>query len=272
MSNYLVITENDESDWDDKTGLEYHYPSKYKGKIRKGVVVIYYKGRIKDLKYQSMRLSNEPHYFGTGIIGDIRSEFGTNNLFAKILEFKMFNEAISFKEGDKYLEDKANDWKLSNPQANYFRGNAVREITTDEFIKITSKAKLLDQQLVEPYADYEELHNTYVKEGKKVGYYTTKYERSKSNRDNALKIHGYNCCICNINFKDTYGDIGEGFIHIHHVNPLFSLDSEVVPDPLTDLVPVCPNCHAIIHRQKGKVISIDEMRQLYSKGKRKLTS
>lgn len=269
MANYLVITENDESDWDDKTGLEYHYPSKYKGKIQKGVVVIYYKGRIKDQKYQSMRLSNEPHYFGTGVIGEIRGERGTNNHFARIEEFKMFNEAISFKEGNMYLEQKANEWKMSNPQANYFRGNAVREITKEEFANIRSKAQLLDQKLTKPYADYEELHTTFVKEGKRVGYYTTKYERSKSNRDNALKIHGYNCCVCNINFKDTYGEIGEGFIHIHHVNPLFTLDSEVVPDPLTDLVPVCPNCHAIIHREKGKVKSIEEMKILYSPNPRK---
>lgn len=269
MANYLVITEMDESNWLDKTGIEYHYPSKYKGKIQKGISVVYYKGRIQDSKYQSKRLSNEPHYFGTGVIDEIRQQPGTNNFFAKIKDYNMFNEAISFKEGEVYLENKANEYKAANPKANYFRGNAVRELSKEEYDNIISRATLLNQQLGEPYEDYEEFHTSNVKEGKKTGYYTTKYERSKINRDKALKLHGYNCCICDINFKETYGDIGEGFIHIHHVNPLYSLESEVVIDPSMDLVPVCPNCHAIIHRQKGKVISIEEMRHLYSKGKRK---
>ncbi len=265
MSKYLVITENDESDWEDKTGIEYHYPSKYKGKIEEGINVIYYKGRIKDFKYQSLRLSNDPHYFGTGIIGEIRKQSGANNFFAEIKNFTMFNEAVSFKDGDLYLEEKANEWKRLIPKGNYFRGNAVREISKDEFDKITSKASLLDEKFSSPNADYDEFHSNNVVEGKKIGYYTTKYERSKINRDKAVKIHGYNCCICNINFKETYGEIGEGFIHIHHVNPLFSLDSEVIIDPSTDLVPVCPNCHAIIHRQKGKVLSIEEMKLIYLK-------
>jgi 5-methylcytosine-specific restriction protein A len=52
---------------------------------------------------------------------------------------------------------------------------------------------------------------------------------------------------------------------VHHVKPLYELDAEVVIDPVNDLVPVCPNCHAIIHRRKNIVISIDEMKQLYKK-------
>lgn len=53
-----------------------------------------------------------------------------------------------------------------------------------------------------------------------------------------------------MNFKDKYGEVGEGYIQIHHVKPLYSLDEEIIIDPLTDLVPICPNCHSIIHRKK----------------------
>jgi putative restriction endonuclease len=260
MANYIVITENDESQWDDQTGVKYHYPPKYKGKIKEGTIVVYYKGRIKDVAFQTKRLSNEPHYFGTGVIGNIEQESGTKNYFATILDFKLFNEAVGFKEISRYLELKANDFK-----GNYFRGNGVRDLTKEEYDNILSKASLLDQKLIEPYAAYEESHTSNVSEGKKVAVYTTKYERSKTNRDKALKIHGYSCCICGINFKDKYGDLGEGFIHVHHVKPLYELDAEVVIDPVNDLVPVCPNCHAIIHRRKNNVISIDEMKQLYKK-------
>ena len=241
MTNYIVLTENDESNWEDQTGVLYHYPPRYKNLITIGAQVVYYKGKLKDLKYQAKRLSGEPHYFGTGTIVKVIQDTNSKNLFATIADFKLFNEAVTFKDDTGYLERKANEVSY-----NYFRGNAV-----------------LDQILVEPDAKYETAHTSNVLEGKKVAFYTTKYERSKSNRDKALKIHGYSCCICNINFKESYGEIGEGFIHVHHVKPLYSLDEEVVIDPTKDLVPVCPNCHAIIHRRKNQILSIDDVKKIY---------
>lgn len=260
MDKYLVITENDESQWEDQTGIKYHYPAKYKSKIQPGVSVIYYKGRLQNPIYSSKRLSNEPHYFGTGFIGNIKQQEGSTNFFADILDFKLFNEAVSFKNNDGYLEKKANDFR-----GNYFRGNGVREITKDEFDNIISKADALDQFLNDPTADYNITHTSNISEGKKITFYSTKYERSKQNRDLALKIHGYSCCICSINFKEKYGDIGEGFIHIHHVKPLYSLEEEVIINPSKDLVPVCPNCHAMIHRKRGQILSIEEMKNVYKK-------
>ena len=94
MANYIVITENDESQWDDQTGVKYHYPPKYKGKIKEGTIVVYYKGRIKDVAFQTKRLSNEPHYFGTGVIGNIEQESGTKNYFATILDFKLLMKLL----------------------------------------------------------------------------------------------------------------------------------------------------------------------------------
>ena len=42
-------------------------------------------------------------------------------------------------------------------------------------------------------------------------------------------------------------------------------NEEVMIDPVKDLIPVCPNCHAMIHRKKEKVVSIDELRLLFKK-------
>ena len=260
MYKYLIITENDESQWDDETGVKYHYPPKYKNKIQTGGLVIYYKGRLKNPIYSSKRLSNEPHYFGTGEIGNIKKELNTKNYFASIYNFKLFNEAVAFKNQFGYLENKANSFS-----GNYFRGNGVREITKEEYDRILKNATILDQTLSDPSADYNITHTSNISEGKKITIYSTKYERSKQNRDLALKIHGYSCCICSINFKEKYGDIGEGFIHIHHVKPLYSLEVEAVIDPMNFLVPVCPNCHAMIHRKKGQIVSIEEMKKIIIK-------
>lgn len=56
------------------------------------------------------------------------------------------------------------------------------------------------------------------------------------------------CMTCGFNFKKAYGTLGEGFIHVHHIIPIGKIAVEYEVNPVTDLVPVCPNCHAMIHR------------------------
>lgn len=46
-----------------------------------------------------------------------------------------------------------------------------------------------------------------------------------------------------------YGDLGKDFTHVHHIIPLNEIKEEYNVNPLTDLIPICPNCHAIIHRK-----------------------
>ena len=44
-----------------------------------------------------------------------------------------------------------------------------------------------------------------------------------------------------------YGDSAVGFIHVHHLKPLAEIGAEYEVDPIEDLRPICPNCHAVIH-------------------------
>lgn len=75
-----------------------------------------------------------------------------------------------------------------------------------------------------------------------------KYERDKSARDKCVKELGWQCQICGIDFKRVYGPLGKEFIHVHHLVPLHTIKKEYKVDPLRDLVPVCPNCHAMLHK------------------------
>lgn len=97
------------------------------------------------------------------------------------------------------------------------------------------------------------------KEGKKIQFYTTKYERSPQLRERALEIHGYQCSVCNFDFENTYGEIGKGYIEIHHVMPLFSFTEEKTIDPQKDLIPICSNCHRMIHRKRNNIITVEEL-------------
>jgi hypothetical protein len=87
-----------------------------------------------------------------------------------------------------------------------------------------------------------------IKQEEGEGYFAIqkKYERSPLLRKIAIQQHGVNCVVCNFNFELAYGTLGKGFIHIHHVERLADTGKKLI-DPRTDLVPVCPNCHAMLH-------------------------
>lgn len=84
-------------------------------------------------------------------------------------------------------------------------------------------------------------------EGKKYEVLMTKYERNPINRELCIEHNGCTCKICGFDFEKVYGEIGKSFIHIHHIKPISQAGGEYVPDPVKDLIPVCPNCHAMLH-------------------------
>ena len=73
-------------------------------------------------------------------------------------------------------------------------------------------------------------------------------ERSAKARTACIRNHGLDCVACGFNFEKVYGSLGEEFIHVHHLVPVTALSGERDVDPVADLVPVCPNCHAMIHQ------------------------
>ncbi len=74
------------------------------------------------------------------------------------------------------------------------------------------------------------------------------YERSAAARESCIRHYGCTCQVCLVDFNQRYGSIGAGFIHVHHRTPIASVGAEYQVDPIRDLVPVCPNCHAMLHR------------------------
>jgi predicted RNA-binding protein with PUA-like domain len=92
--------------------------------------------------------------------------------------------------------------------------------------------------------------------------YTTTYERSAKNRAAAIAAHGTTCQVCGFDFEKAYGELGKGFIEVHHKKPLSQSGGEVKIDPKEDLVCLCSNCHRMIHRAKGRVFSVDELREI----------
>lgn len=93
-----------------------------------------------------------------------------------------------------------------------------------------------------------------------------KYERSSIARKRCVEYHGYSCAVCGMNFEHVYGELGKNFIHVHHIVPLNEIGKEYIVDYKKDLIPVCPNCHAMLHRAlNGKCISIEELKHILSR-------
>ncbi|MCB0177254.1 MAG: HNH endonuclease [Anaerolineae bacterium] len=74
------------------------------------------------------------------------------------------------------------------------------------------------------------------------------YERNQTARTLCIEHYGAKCFICGFNFEFVYGELGKGYIHVHHIKPLAEIKSGYQVNPIEDLRPVCPNCHAMIHR------------------------
>lgn len=98
-------------------------------------------------------------------------------------------------------------------------------------------------------------------EGAKKKVTVNSYERDSKARQKCLEHFGYNCAVCEMNFKDRYKGIEGNPIHVHHLNPISESNGERKVDPLEDLIPVCPNCHAVIHSNPG-LYSIGEAKEM----------
>lgn len=87
------------------------------------------------------------------------------------------------------------------------------------------------------------------------------YERNPVARERCIEAHGTACSVCGIEFGRKYGSAAVGYIHVHHLRSLSSIAELYEVDPVQDLRPVCPNCHAVIH-MADPAHTIEEVRAM----------
>ena len=99
-------------------------------------------------------------------------------------------------------------------------------------------------------------------EGARKRVEVNRYERSPVNRRLCIEAHGAGCSVCGFDFGRAFGSLGAGFIHVHHLTPVAGMGPGYLVDPEKDLVPVCPNCHAMLHRDDPPITiaSLKEVR------------
>lgn len=118
------------------------------------------------------------------------------------------------------------------------------------------------------YPDEADLQNASFPEGAKKTVQVNRYERNPEARAKCIEYHQARCKVCDMSFAETYGTFAKDFIHVHHIKPLKDINEEYEVDPINDLIPVCPNCHAMLHRsENGIPMTVERLKLLYEVSK-----
>jgi hypothetical protein len=187
---------------------------------------------------------------------------------------QMFNRGLvvpmSTVQALRFVGDKALVFK-SPEQLDTQTLRGVRELTSESarMLEVLLEPRIRANEPPDSIRDRafpNELDPTvrYIEGGRKQ-VLVNAFERDSKGREACVSHYGFNCAVCEFNFEDRYGERGKGFIHVHHLKPLALTDGEYEFDPITDLRPVCPNCHAMLHRGET-VLSIEELRGRLSPG------
>ncbi len=166
------------------------------------------------------------------IVGQMNTKSVKNETSKK--ETKSKSKIISEKNGTVQSKDtKLNDSKTTINQYN-------EKLYPDDFSE----------------ESIEELY-----EGLKKTITVNSYERNSTARQSCIDYWKAICAVCSADFEKLYGEIGKGFIHVHHLTPISKVGQTYQIDPINDLIPVCPNCHSMLHR-KEPPLTIDELKKM----------
>lgn len=170
------------------------------------------------------------------------------------------------------VKPRLNDWQAIQKVLKQF--NKTQSFKTSDYDEITQNASYLlavvdiyqksvvDSAPAHPETMPDEiLFPEDLREGSVRKIIVNAQERNRAARLKCIEEYGAACCICNLDFGKRYGPDADGFIHVHHLYPLSQIDGEHPINPINDLRPVCPNCHAVLHLG-GLCRSIDEVKLL----------
>lgn len=171
-------------------------------------------------------------------------------------------EAFYYLEDIMVFEDPITKFDIQKIWKDFKKFNSVAQNVPEKYMDAINKLCEEREKAHIPILGSNESFVINKAEGNRIEFYTTRYERVLKYREAAIKIHGTKCQVCGFDFKNKYGYIGENYIEVHHKKPLFSLDEKLIPNPKTDLVTICSNCHRMIHRKKNDIITPEKLKKI----------
>ena len=147
----------------------------------------------------------------------------------------------------RYFKDKG--WKMWHElQGALKQLNLVSEDSENSLERLPTEAFQFEESML-------------LKEGKVTRVFVNRFERNQKARNECIRHYGAKCAVCGFDFGNTYGDLAKGFIQVHHLIPLSDINAEYKIDPIKDLVPLCSNCHSVIHLAKP-VLTPSELKKI----------
>lgn len=192
------------------------------------------------------------------------------------------NISVSFLISTKDLNEKARLDSFLKSNAISYSNDLIIVKTWNLFTsnnKIDDLPKILDHFFFVDLMKYEKELSKWINnnhyiiydvnfelvEGAIKNISTNKYERNKEARQKCIEYHGAICKICGFDFGKVYGEKLEGKIEVHHKKPLNEIKEEYIVDPINDLIPVCPNCHMVLHSKENGVYTPEEVIKMLRK-------
>ncbi|USU03887.1 HNH endonuclease [Sphingomonadaceae bacterium OTU29LAMAA1] len=143
------------------------------------------------------------------------------------------------------------DGRLANLAAD---AEAIRQAVAG-----ADEAVMAKLPVVEPYEGAEggvimRLHKRYERDPRLV----------REKRKAAAAAGSLACEVCGFDSEEAYGELGVGYIEVHHTEPVHTLAPDT-KTKLDDLALLCANCHRMLHRGRTPK-SIVELRVFIRKG------
>jgi 5-methylcytosine-specific restriction protein A len=220
-----------------------------------------YHGKISRKKAVELAVKNE--IMGTGSAQDYIQNFRyimngvTYKRTMNLQGTKVYLEQI-YKDFGKQKLLQALEVVISHVQYYNALGRG-KQVKTHELVGEFLKK----HQLESPGISYpDEVIGDGLIEGAKRQVTVNAYERNSKARTQCIEHYGNNCYICGFNFHKHFGDLGIGYIHVHHEIDLAYIGETYVVNPVKDLKPVCPNCHAMLHKTKP-AMPVEKLKALW---------
>ena len=170
------------------------------------------------------------------------------------------------------LHIKLKQWDISSEASNISQIEGVLDQVYDyeiSYFETELKAWLTDHShkiKAFPQFDLETVANTELPEeilieGAMRDIISNKYERNLKARSRCIAYYGTACQVCGFDFGAVFGEEFAGKIEVHHRKPLYEIKENYVVDPIKDLIPVCPNCHLMLHSKKDGVYTVEELKE-----------
>jgi hypothetical protein len=221
---------------------------KFKLKNNRNVVRLYRKENSLEKIFGKQVKQPFSVYFGEKhitIYFRAKQEFITKGLELLKLDFKKPKEKEN--KGDYYIK--------------IYEKDGIKKLIDFVFInklELVENSAIIKEDII--HADEVDSEIEFL-EGKTTKVLVNSYERNIEAREKCIEHFGVNCQICDFNFQEKFGDLGKNFIHVHHKTEISKIGKEYLINPIKDLIPVCPNCHSMLHKRKP-AFSIEEMKKI----------